>query len=67
MADADCGRVCAGSPGAVRPCRVGRIELAQRTGMMTFPQVVVGDRLVGGFSETQAAAENGQLERLLAA
>jgi glutaredoxin 3 len=45
----------------------GRVELAQRTGMMTFPQVVVGDRLVGGFSETRAAAESGRLEELLAA
>lgn len=43
----------------------GRIELAQRTGMMTFPQVLVGDRLVGGFAETYAAAQSGQLEELL--
>ena len=27
----------------------GRAELAQRTGMMTFPQVIIGDELVGGF------------------
>jgi glutaredoxin 3 len=45
----------------------GRIELARSTGMMTFPQVVVGDHLVGGFNEVVAAAESGRLEELLAA
>lgn len=42
----------------------GRIELAGRTGMMSFPQVVVDGDLLGGFSEVQAAAENGRLEEL---
>jgi glutaredoxin 3 len=45
----------------------GRIELVQRTGMMSFPQVLVGDRLLGGFAELQAAADSGELEELLAA
>jgi len=45
----------------------GRMELAQRTGMKSFPQVTVGDRLIGGFAEVQAAAQNGRLEELLAA
>jgi glutaredoxin 3 len=45
----------------------GRIALVQRTGMMSFPQVLVGDRLLGGFAEVQAAADSGQLEELLAA
>jgi glutaredoxin 3 len=44
----------------------GRIELVQRTGMMSFPQVLVGDRLLGGFAELQAAADTGELEELLA-
>jgi glutaredoxin 3 len=44
----------------------GRLELVQRTGMMCFPQVVVGDRLVGGFSELQAAVDDDRLEELLA-
>jgi glutaredoxin 3 len=44
----------------------GRLELAQRTGMMTFPQVLVGDQLLGGFKEVQAAFESGRLEQLLA-
>jgi glutaredoxin 3 len=45
----------------------GRAELARRTGMMSFPQVLVDDRLVGGFAETHAAIENGRLDELLAA
>jgi glutaredoxin 3 len=45
----------------------GRVELAEKTGMMSFPQVLVGDRLLGGFAELQAAAEDGRLRELLAA
>jgi glutaredoxin 3 len=45
----------------------GRMELVGRTGMMSFPQVVVGDRLLGGLSEVLAAAESGALDDLLAA
>jgi glutaredoxin 3 len=43
----------------------GRVELAKQTGMMTFPQVIVGGELVGGFTEVQAAAESGRLDELL--
>jgi len=45
----------------------GRAELVQRTGMMSFPQVLVGDQLLGGFAELQAAADSGMLDDLLAA
>jgi glutaredoxin 3 len=45
----------------------GRVELARRTGMMSFPQVLVGERLIGGFVELQAAAEDGRLDELLGA
>jgi glutaredoxin 3 len=45
----------------------GRLELAQRTGMMTFPQVIVGEQLVGGFTEVRAAFEDGRLDEMLAA
>ena len=45
----------------------GRVELAQRTGMMTFPQVTVDGELLGGFAEVEAAAEDGSLRELLAA
>jgi glutaredoxin 3 len=45
----------------------GRVELARRTGMMSFPQVLVGERVVGGYSDVQKAADNGELDELLAA
>jgi glutaredoxin 3 len=45
----------------------GRMELVSKTGMMSFPQVLVGDRLIGGFAELHAAAEDGRLDELLAA
>jgi glutaredoxin 3 len=44
----------------------GRAELASRTGMMTFPQVIIGDELVGGFTELAAADRSGRLAELLA-
>ncbi|HEX3392446.1 MAG TPA: glutaredoxin domain-containing protein [Solirubrobacteraceae bacterium] len=44
----------------------GRVELASRTGMMTFPQVLVGDQLLGGFAETVSALQDGRLDELLA-
>jgi glutaredoxin 3 len=46
---------------------IGRVELASRTGMMTFPQVLIGDELLGGWSEMLSAAETGRLDELLAA
>ena len=49
----------AGRPDAV-------VELAQKTGMMTLPQVMVGGILVGGYNETAAAAASGMLADLLA-
>jgi len=45
----------------------GRVELVKRTGMMTFPQVIVDGELLGGFAEVQAAVESGRLDELLAA
>jgi glutaredoxin 3 len=44
----------------------GRVELVNKTGMMTFPQVLVDDKLVGGFAETLAAVESGRFDDLLA-
>jgi glutaredoxin 3 len=40
----------------------GRTELAARTGMMTFPQVLIDDRVVGGFNEVQAALQSGRMD-----
>jgi glutaredoxin 3 len=45
----------------------GRVELARRTGMMSFPQVLVGDRLIGGYAEVLQAIDSGELDELLAA
>jgi glutaredoxin 3 len=44
----------------------GRARLAQRTGMMTFPQILIGDELVGGFAELVQAERSGRLTQLLA-
>lgn len=45
----------------------GRAALVALTGQMTFPQVVVGERAVGGFRELLEADRDGRLEELLAA
>jgi glutaredoxin 3 len=45
----------------------GRAELQQRTGMFTFPQIVIGDDAVGGFRELLEADRQGRLQTLLAA
>ena len=42
------------------------VELAERTGMMTLPQVCVGNILVGGYDETAAAVASGMMADLLA-
>ena len=46
---------------------VGRAELVALTGQMTFPQIVVGQRSIGGFRELLEADRAGTLEDLLAA
>lgn len=45
----------------------GRMELAHRTGMMSFPQVLVDGELLGGYAELQAAADSDKLDELFAA
>ena len=44
-----------------------RAELVEKTGRMSFPQVVVGERPVGGFQELLAAHRAGTLDEALAA
>jgi len=39
----------------------GRAELVSRTGMMTFPQVIVDGEPIGGFQELAAADRAGRL------
>jgi glutaredoxin 3 len=45
----------------------GRAQLVERTGMLSFPQVVIGDEVIGGFRETLDADRSGRLRELLAA
>jgi glutaredoxin 3 len=46
---------------------VGRSDLVALTGQMTFPQIVVGQRAIGGFRELLEADREGVLGELLAA
>jgi glutaredoxin 3 len=46
---------------------VGRADLVALTGQMTFPQIVVGVRSIGGFRELLEADRGGMLAELLAA
>src|SRR3954465_6686160 len=39
----------------------GRMALVERTGQMTFPQIVVGERSIGGFRELLEADRDGPL------
>ncbi|MCW3063909.1 MAG: glutaredoxin [Solirubrobacterales bacterium] len=45
----------------------GRAELVRRTGLMTFPQIVIDGQTLGGFRELLAADAAGTLEDLAAA
>jgi glutaredoxin 3 len=42
----------------------GRAELVRRTGMLSFPQILIDDELVGGFMELVAADRAGRLRDL---
>ena len=44
----------------------GRAALSQLTGMMSFPQVIIGSETVGGFMELVAADRSGRLRELTA-
>ncbi len=45
----------------------GREDLVARTGQTTFPQILVGDRAIGGFRELLEADRAGVLKMLIAA
>ena len=45
----------------------GRAKLAELTGMITFPQIVIDGESLGGFQELLAADRAGRLPDLLAA
>jgi glutaredoxin 3 len=42
----------------------GRAELVELTGMFSFPQIVIGGELLGGFRELVQADMSGRLEEL---
>jgi glutaredoxin 3 len=44
----------------------GRLELVEKTGMLSFPQIVIGDEVVGGFQELVQADRSGRLAELTA-
>ena len=44
---------------------IGRADLVALTGQMTFPQLVVGQRPIGGFRELVEADREGMLNDLL--
>ena len=43
----------------------GREDLVRRTGQMTFPQIIVGRRVIGGFRELLEADRDGTLIEIL--
>jgi len=45
---------------------VGRRELAERTGHLTFPQVVIDGEPLGGFQELMEADSRGEIKALAA-
>jgi glutaredoxin 3 len=45
----------------------GREALMRRTGMLTFPQIVIGEEVIGGLRELVAADKRGRLNDLPAA
>jgi glutaredoxin 3 len=44
----------------------GRAELAQRTGMVTFPQILIDGQTLGGLDQLVAADREGRLRALAA-
>lgn len=43
-----------------------RVELAERTGQRTVPQIFIGDTHVGGYTDVRALDARGGLDPLLA-
>jgi glutaredoxin 3 len=44
----------------------GRAALLERTGMVTFPQILIGEHVIGGFDELREADRAGRLSELAA-
>jgi glutaredoxin 3 len=43
-----------------------RIEMVDRTGRKTVPQIYIGERHIGGYAELSALEHQGELDTLLA-
>lgn len=41
------------------------VDLKQKTGMMTVPQIFINDKLIGGFTELAELDSKGELDPLL--
>ena len=59
-----------GVAGSIEKIRVDldpqqRIEMMQKTGRRTVPQIYIGDTYVGGFEELNALERAGKLDALL--
>ena len=46
--------------------REARLELMQRTGQRTVPQIYINDVYVGGYDELRAKDARGEIDKLLA-
>jgi glutaredoxin 3 len=44
----------------------GRTQLVEQTGMLSFPQIIVGEVLLGGFQQLVEADRTGRLAELTA-
>ena len=42
----------------------GRLELVEKTGMLSFPQIVIDDEVIGGFQELVQADRSGRQAEL---
>ena len=45
---------------------VGRAQLVEETGMLSFPQIVIGEVVLGGFQQLVQADQTGRLAELTA-
>lgn len=43
-----------------------RVWLLEQSGQRTVPQIFIGDRAIGGFTELSALDQSGELTRLIA-
>ena len=43
----------------------GRLELVEKTGMLSFPQIVIDGEVLGGFRELAQADMSGRLKQLV--